>query len=361
MTWDYRDVLIEDDKSIGDSGTETIDLDVQEPITALLIRFKVNNGANLTDHPPARHITKVEIVDGGQSYWSLNGWMAVAAAIYGLDRFPHHWTDARNTANQRINFPILFGRYLGDEKYAFNSRALRNPQLKITWEDYANYTDDAHTLGVTARVMEGLTPPGECLLWKEIEAWTTAATGTHKVELPVDHTYRALLMRCWEAANLISNTWDHYKLDCDLGKFLPFDMDDHEMLDVLKMYHGPYDYFRYDVASSGDTREAWFGETLNIHTNPDSNVEITKAYSAFWSFFYLWTFNVSGTALSDQAMQNTIKGYFPMNTLLYPFGRPDSPETWFDPRRFKKVDLKIDESNVDAEAAVAVQQVVPLP
>lgn len=358
----YREVVIEDDLSIGDSGTVTVDLNVSDPITALIVRFQARNGAaEVNNEPPELQVSKIEIVDGGQTYWSLNGEMSVAAAAYGLGRWPHHWYDERATARQRMNFSLMFGRFIGDPEFAFDPSLLSNPQLKFTYTDQALYLDDSLALGVTARVMEGGPKPSQCLFWKEVEAWTTAASGTHKVDLPTDYPLRAVMMRAYESQNIISNIFDHFKLDCDLGKLIPFDLDIHEMKDILKQTHGPLSIFKWDNVDSGEIRDAWMGETLNANVNPDSNLEIATAYTAFYAFYYAWVFNTSGTGLTNQAIQTLITGYFPHTCLLYPFGRPDEPGTWFPATDFEDVALKIDESDADAAAAVAVQQPRSLP
>lgn len=363
MSFTYREVAIEDDLSVGDSGTLTVDLNIKDPITALIVRFKVkNDGATVPNLPPEVHITRVEIVDGGQTYWSLNGQMAVAAAVYGLGRWPHHWYHEQATANQRINFPLLFGRYIGDEEFAFDPSKLLNPQLKITWTDQALYLDDNHQIGITARVMEGLPSPAQCLMWKEIEAWTSAASGTHKVDLPTDYPYRSLMMRAYEAENIISNVWDHFKMECDLGKYIPFDLDMHEFKDITKQEDGPFQLLKFDRLVANEVYDAWMGETLNVMaTGPATNYSI-NAYSAFWSHYWNLAWKTDTLAVYENAtVQNMVVGYYPHNSILYRFGRRNDLETWFPSTQYGEIALKIDESDADFAASVAVQQPRRLP
>lgn len=357
MPWNYREVQIEDDKSIGDSGTETIDLNVTEPITALILRFKVkNDSSNLLNQPPERNISKIEIIDGGQTFWALNGQMAVAAAVNGLGRWPHHWYDERANSNQRINFPILFGRQLGDEKYAFTPSKLLNPQLRITWADQVGYLDGQHTLGVTARVMEGLSPPAEALMWREIEAWTTASAGEHKVDLPVDHSYRSLMIRAWEDDNVPSGIISNLKLDCDVGKFIPFDLASHEFRDIIKQMFGPYFHRQFIHGTSGTTRQAWMGETLSVMGSSADSAYFVMAWTAFWSYFSASVYNYDGVSGDAIAAQLLVSGLFPHSCYLYPFGRPADPETWFPASRYGEIALKLTEGSTGSTVSVAVQQ-----
>src|SRR4030067_1094976 len=79
----YRDVFIEDDKTLGDSGTETIDLAVVDPLSELLIKVKNKNGASGNkNNPIMRNITKIEIVDGANVIYSLSGPMAQSMSYY---------------------------------------------------------------------------------------------------------------------------------------------------------------------------------------------------------------------------------------------------------------------------------------
>ena len=357
MSFKYRDIPITDDESVGDSGLKTIDLNVKDPITALYVRMKVRNDtARVPDHPPERHITKIEIVDGGQTHWSLAGQLAVAGATYELGKWPPHWYDEWATYDQNITVPLLFGRYIGDEEFAFDPRKLLNPQLKVAWEDQVLYDDGYHTLGVTARVMEDLPTPPQWLAWKELEAWTTADTGEHKVEFPVDLPIRAWMGRVWGAMDVIPTFWSDYKLDCDLGKFIPFDLPYSELVDILKGLFGPYSLRKFDFVDCGQPRQAWLGETYNVIANTGPAIWIVGASSNGWSFYTLNVVHHDGTIIDSARIQSTPQGYFPHSTLLYPFGRMNDPETWFPAPTYGQIDLKITEKASGGAASVAVQQ-----
>lgn len=358
----FREVQIEDDKSVGDSGTLTVDINIKDPITALIVRFKVKNGAaTVVNEPVEVQISKVELVDGGQVYYSLNGPMAVAAACYGLGKWPHSWYDERANNNQRINFPLLFGRYLGDPEFGFDPTRLVNPQLKITWADQALYLDDQHQIGITARVMEGVPAPSKCLLWKEIEAWTSAASGVHTVDLPTDYPYRALLIRPYEAGTIPTSVITNFKLDCDVGKLIPFDLASHEFRDVIKQYDGPFQYRNFCRGSHATLREAWLGETFGVQATPESNGYMAFTYTAFWSFYYMNVMLHDGTDSPTVAAQVVPNGLFPHSCYKYPFGVENDPATWFNARGFGDIDLKLTEGSINAAVAVAVQQPRSLP
>lgn len=361
--WRYRQVQIEDDKAVSDSGTLTVDLNVTDPLTALIIRFKAKNGTSrVLVTPPEKNITKIELVDGGQVYWSLPGPQAVAAATYGLGRWPRQMYDERANNNQRIDVPILFGRYLGDERYAFHPKLLTNPQLKITWADVSGYLDNYVTIGITAQVMEGLVAPPEILAWKEIEAWTTAASGEHKVALPVDYVYRALLMRPYLFGDLWGDVWTRFKLDFDVGKFIAFDLEDHELGDILRQEFGPYVVSEFLDVDYGTRKEAFVGEAIYVAGTDVAGYDILHLYSAgAWNNFYAYVRNHDGTELTARQLQVLVTGFYPHSCLLWPFGRWMDPETWMNPKEFGQIDLKLTEGVASAAGSVAIQQVRPIP
>jgi len=352
----YREVAIEDDKSIDDSGTETIPINVRDPITALIVRMKAQNSAHVMNQPMERQISKVEIIDGGTTYWSLNGQMAVAAACYGLKRWPHHWIDERSGSNQRANFPILFGRYLGDPEFAFDPTRLNNPALRVTWTDQASYTDGSLTLGVTARVMEDVPAPEQVLMWREIDAWTSVSGSPHTVDLPVDFPYRHVMMRPWKVDTLPTTIWSNFKLDCDVGKFIPFDLASHEFRDILKMYDGPFHNRQFVYGYQATMRQAWMGETLLGTGSAMSAQYYMTAWTAFWPWIDVNIVHNDGTPAGTTPGELMVTGLFPHTCYKYNFGLEQVPGTWFDPTIYKDVRLQLTEGASDAACAVAVQQ-----
>lgn len=362
MAFMYREVQVEDDKSIGDSGTDTVDLNLKDPITSLIVRFKVTNTAALDGQPPQKAITKIELVDGGQVYFSLSGQQAQAASAYGLGRYPHCVLDGRSGNNQWVAIQLLFGRYLGDEEYAFDPSKLLNPQLKVTWAKDTGHTTLKCTLGVTARIMEDLVAPGQALMWKEVEAWTTTSGAVKKIDLPTDYVIRSLMTRAYLIANGWHSIHTHFKLDCDLGKFIPFDLDTDEYQDITLGVMGPFHVPMFGVCSANEIVETWLGTTKQVPGIATSHDRDFSGYTGgFWSWFIANVKDNAGADANDADIMWTGIGYYPENCVLYPFGRLDSPETWFNAREYGEIALKITEGVSSAAGSVCVQQVRPIP
>lgn len=364
MSWRKRYLQVEDDLSLADSGTKTFDLNIDEPITALDLRFKIRNSSSaVKEQPPENYITKVEIIDGGTVYDSLSGPQLVAQAVYGLGHWPRHFYDERANNNQRIHAPLLFGRWLDDEEYAFNPRLLTNPQLRFTWSDNSNYADGYYTLGITAHLLEGLTPPRQMITWKEIEAWTTASSGVHKTEIPMDFPYRGLMIRNYADGAIPYLTHTHFKLDIDNSKYIPLDLDTDEFRDLTRAEFGPYQAFYHLVESNNVQVNSWIGETLaaqgSHQTTPPSTIALYSAGA--WPLFVVYGADAGGGAITDALIEATAQGYYPHNCYLWPFGGWYDPALWLDPRLYKTIDLKLTEGVADIAASIVGIQARTMP
>src|SRR4030065_1219963 len=131
----YRDVFIENDKTLGDSGTEIIELSFVDPISELLIKIKNKNGATSNkNNPIMRNISKIEIVDGANVIYSLSGPFAQSISYYQRGILPSMQRQGGPGKNQEDWFVLRFGRYLWDKMFALTPLAFRNLQLKITYD-----------------------------------------------------------------------------------------------------------------------------------------------------------------------------------------------------------------------------------
>ena len=198
MAFRYRDILVLDDKSVDDSGTHTQDITIDAPITELTVGMSLTNGAAIVhDEPVEKAITKIEIVDGGEVFWSLNGQEAVAQAVFETGRWPASFYNESISGWQGITIPLRFGRWLGDPLFAFTPSKLDNPQLKVTWAKASGHLTGSLKLLVWAKIMEDLAAPANCLLWKGVESFTSAASGDKDVKLPHDYPYRRMMIRAY--------------------------------------------------------------------------------------------------------------------------------------------------------------------
>jgi len=130
----YRDVYLEKGKTLDDSGSLTIDISPIDPISEMVIRFQAKNGSNNNKAAPIpRVITKVEIIDGADVLFSMDGRLAYSLSYFMNRTTPHMFFAERGDATQFANIPLRFGRWLWDSEFALDPVKFRNLQLRITW------------------------------------------------------------------------------------------------------------------------------------------------------------------------------------------------------------------------------------
>lgn len=358
-----REAIIEDDKTLGDSGTETTDINIVDPITELIVRFKIQNDTSVTHNTPADiAVDKIELVDGGKTLYSLAGEQAIAAACFDLGQWPDSWYDESASVYQRIAIPLVFGRYLGDPEFGFDPTKLVNPQVKLTYAKNAAHLTGSVRYGLTARIMEGIASPSKCLFWKTVEEFTSASSGVHVVDMWTDNPWRRLAVRARYSGLQLYNILTHYELTCDAGKLQIFDCDQPEFHNIVQQMFGPYEYVSLIRFDEPRLEELWMDgraiATIMGAETPGVNI---SGYSSNWSWFWTRAYQDSdGAGVADAKGYCKIAGYFPHSTLGYQFGVPDKPETWFDPRPFGDIDLKLTQGEASATVQVALQQPVTL-
>ena len=358
----YREVELLAQKALGDSGTETIDINVDEPITELSVRFYVKNDSSaVDDQPPESVVSKIEIVDGGRVYASVNGREATAMAWYDKGRWPTHWYSDQANEGSYVEWPFQFGRYLGDETYAFSPTRLLNPQLKITWAIHADHLNDSAKLDVNAKVMQGVAPSSQVLLTKVIKSWTGGASGVVEADLPTDYPYRRLYFGAYLAQTTFGNMITHAKLECDVGKLIVFDMNDEELQNLMERLWGQAEYTCLPSVSNNEAIQTHFGFCQGGSITPWTADRIVACVMTNIPYCAVYIVNGAGDAQTDQKLSFTPHGLCPESTYCYPFGRQDDPASWFAAPGYGSVKLKITEGAHATASSVFVQQPVPLP
>lgn len=361
----YRETIIEDDKTLDDSGSVSIPINVIDPITELLLKFRVANTSGVSsDVPPEMSIDKIEITDGGKVYAAMTGYEAVAAACYDKGFWPPHWYCEYASASQRISIPLQFGRYIGDPDFAFDPTKLKNPALKFTFSKETGHLAGSLRLGVLAKIMEGVPGPSKALLWRAVETFNSAAEGVHVVDLLTDYPFRRLMVRAENVGDSTtpSSILTHHKLDCDVGRLIVFDHDADEFEDILRAFFGEFQVRKYErVETGGDSKNALMaGRTVALAT-PESTSMILQAWASGSTRYTIRAITQAGVEPAETSVQTLIIGEFPHRTYCYQFGRANDPETWFRASQYKDVDLKLTQGVADCAVSVLLQQPVPLP
>lgn len=228
----YRDVELYYQQALDNIGTKIIDLRTADPITAIRLSFFGTNGATSNKSNFINDvITKIELVDGSDQLLSLSMKEAQALQFRRTGKMPYMRPGESAGGSQEEQVMLLFGRYLYDPEYFMDLTKFRNPQLKITTNIAAVRAigTDAFatgTLKVTVDLLviqEGAVDPKGFFMQKNIYGFTSGTSGDEHIDMPMDYHYAGLMVRAFVAGNDINENISKIKLNCDAGKFIPFE------------------------------------------------------------------------------------------------------------------------------------------
>jgi len=327
----YRLATVFAEKQFTADATEIIDINLADPISEMIVRFQVENGAEAdpTGHP-VRCIEKVELVDGSDVLFSLSG-----AEAHALDWYNHQlvrpnimWYLTGLVCDCGLH--MSFGRFPMDPLLAFDPTKFRNPQLKITIDkDGGGMNTAGVTVSVFARTFdEKKIEPVGFLMNKEVKDYNIGDGLREYTDLPTDYPYRKLLLRSQTYGAGLEHTFDEIKLSEDNDKKVPLNHKIEEILQAITAYGKPY-------------RE-W------ILTNADTDGRYIFNTPGYWPAFSAtgWTPAVPSNQASvyegdggraivykttdSQNIQILCMGWCPHSTIEIPFGMQDVIEDWYD-------------------------------
>ena len=361
----YRDVYIENGKTLADSGTVTIDIAVVDPISELLVNMWADNGGTSNkNNPIPRNISKIEIVDGSDVIFSMDGRLAHALAYY-MDGRQHDLDIAEwETSTQSVNIPLRFGRWLWDPLYALVPQSFRNLQLKISWNLAAvnpvgatGYATGTGRLTVIAKLMEGLeAAPIGFIMSKNHYSFTSSASGEERVDLPTDHPYVMMMLRAWESGINMSSTLTKVKISIDEDKIIPLDLD---MGDVRRRVIDQYGLIDVPIQFKGNDSEVHqcFLGFLNTLVPVANAAGVIVGLGTFDAAQYtLYLRNHDGTTPTAVTVFLTVNGQLPWNTVLIPFGVFDDPTTYLMAPAHGSIKAILTQGNAGAEVDVILAQ-----
>ncbi len=341
----YRRAEMWADESIAAaSGTRTIDVDIDKPISRINIRFEVTkvNESEVLGFPGS--VPKIELVDGSTVLHSLTGFENQALAYYSRPPGCNMEIGLHIVTLPMIGFFSMdFGRYLWDEQLAFEAKRFINPQLKISWNLAAwDAAGAAGILGVEAQVFDEkpISPIG-FLMPVEHYAYTAGAVSSYEqLDLPADRPIRQILVRAHLDGhepyyNIRSIRMDEGTLDK-----IPFEYTDLERYFYSMMGTWPKiitDFY------AGITNAA--SRTFYIpQTNYQASICGTPIGGAD-APYHTAAGNPAGgkaalTGSADKQWIGVSEGYLPWHTFQFPMGKLDQIEDWYDPTG-KKPRLRI--------------------
>jgi hypothetical protein len=338
----YRLSTIFPRKSYTTDTTETIDIDVADPISQLIIELAANitDDTAITAHAIAC-LTKIELVDGSDVLFSLSGRQAEAVDWYHNYLFRSPWNIYMGWGETQRFIGINFGRKLWDPQLAFDPKKFRNPQLKLTLDiDAGGAVPSLNRLGVWAAMFDqrAVSPVG-FLMHKQIKSYTMGSASHEYSDLPTDYPYRKLFIKALSAGTEPGQLIDKIKLSEDQDKRVVFDHIPEEVLRTIA-YTSPeiQEYVHCRIATS----------QTNIYVTPTTRcyAVATELGDTSGSGAIATTMGDGGRvkgicATAQKYAQLFVKGYLPHGTYEIPFGDQADMADWYDVARIGSLKLDI--------------------
>lgn len=311
--------------------TRVIDIDVQDPISQLMVIWEPTTGAVVSAQGhPVRGITKIELVDGSEVLYSLNG-----AEGHGVDWYHtrHEPANAISYLNGTTSIAIVnmnFGQFLYDPVHSFDPKKFTNPQLKVTLDIDAGGAMVAEgNLTVMAHLFDQkeVSPTG-FLMHKEIKSFTLANDSHEYTDLPTDYPYRKLFIRAQRYGTPPNDQIANVKLSEDVDKKVPLNHSLDQLLQAIVSQGRPY---RETMLVPADS------VVRNFFCTPTLRPRFADAqWRTAPSSMYTSIFEGSGGRFTFQGsaggpnFQVHCEGYCPHGIIEIPFGLQDDPTDWYD-------------------------------
>lgn len=358
------------DESIPDSGMFVKNIDIVDPITQIDILIKNQTGAtSCLDHEIHDDISRIEVIDGGDVLHALTMIEEQALNCFERGQFPWFDFDEGAAKTVREGCHIMFGRSARDEEINFRPTAYKNPQLRITHDFTISATVGFETnkaeITVVAHVLEDVAAAHKgFLMTKEHYSYTTVTTAHEYVDMPVDYTYRLIMLKHLLTTKRQVEILDNIKLHCDREKFVKMSMD---CGDIIRT--------NFDQWTGFNQKKHLFSENegtalLDIYNILDQDIEALLADQIAGieaiAGEQITHSLIDFTAVATPAWQATetdvlvsLEGLEPHACLCLLMGDLQQPEDWFDVSVYGTVTLDILSLLADAAGAVVIQQLRP--
>jgi len=361
----FKEIYLKKDEVVPDSGTKKVDLRLDVPIQSLRVIYKQTpSGADYDDHPIYKDVDKIEVVDGSEVIFSLNGRQCLGLNFYERGRLPDAKICNKNGVENFQVFEINFARDERDDELGFDPRRYRNPVLQLTHTfetGTGKWTANGTKLTVIARVLDvqSASPRG-VLMTKEIYSYTMGTSGEHTIELPRDYPYRLLGIQTLLSGNTFEENVSNVKLTCDMDRFVPFNYRAEDFIRIIKEKFGIGIEILSQNKKDNEVIYSQFQNVLNAHVRPSNdlniaNVESIDAEKITLQVLKLTTSPSIAKANTDQLIYGQAQGIEPHGLVAWNFGTMQDMNSWFDPRNYQTVQLKLTQSAA-AECAIILQQ-----
>lgn len=334
----YRMVELQKSTSETAGATRTINLDIATPISRIVIRMK---GKNTTDEPtghPAKMISKIELIDGSDVIYSLNGFQAGGVNFLENSELPFYCCEYENLVEVCATAQLNFGRKLWDRELALDPKKFTNLQLKIT-NAVASGGSSAGTctLAVFAYLFEDAPPsPRGFLMTKELKSYTVVNAQHEYTELPKDYPFRFVILQTYDASTAPNTMFGNLKFTIDTDRRII--LNDISMTEFLKVQI-PMDKVEEEFGGLGnDALEEYYqASTYNNYgvavgrSDAAPTIQVGQPIGAY----------IQVNAAGDESFACYETGYCAFGAMNLLMMDKMDPASWLDPRGTMSVKLDI--------------------
>ena len=343
-----RKTYLESRLALPDTGEHTTDIAMREPITNLWLEFRATNGAtNNQANLLADCVSAIEVIDGSEVVFSLDGYEALALGAYLGEELNNQMISEVGGHTQNLAVPIYFGRYIGDPDYAFDPGHFVNPQVRVKWNLAAiravgitGFVSGTLRLTVLANVMEAAAVPKGYMMSKEIYSYVPAV-GIEYIDLPTDYPYRGLLFRDWMATKSVYGLVSALKMHCDQERVIPFNM---RMTDILRyqtLRRPRFQYLHWFHEQDADTLYHILKHEECATFNVPIVADAFAAYDTVGIGEGVLHLSAAGAVRNvDTEFVSCCNGYAPFGCIYIPFNVEDTPVEYFPAPEFRSVRLE---------------------
>lgn len=320
-------------QDLGANGVETIDINLNEQISQFAIRMTMTNvTVSVMLATLQETISRVEIVDGSEVLFSMNGNEIQAMHYYNTGKMPYNHIGLTVGNICEFTLPIMFGRYLWDPLFALRPERYRNLQMKIHWdEDASNTAVDVNSCTVWAYVDDNPPGGGSRGFLRSVEQKSYAMNGAvHEYStLPNDHPIRMLMVRGFSNDHSPEDLIDTIRFEIGNGAYVPVE---ETAESIVRMLSQEYERITMDdCMDQAITAKQWFTNVAS-----DVNVTVIVDDTAVTAAGEMPNPVITGHEINTAASVAVVatraltSGRSPHGCIVLPVSRFDNPEEWFD-------------------------------
>ena len=355
-----RDVYLLNAQSLNDADTVIVDLTRSLKILFLRIIYQATNGA--TSNTLAKlnsMVSKIQVLDGSNVLHSLSLQEEQAVNAFKYRRLPYQYLTQAAAGVVKEECAIDFRRTPGDMGFYLDTSRYQNPQLQLTHSltisATAGFATGSGKVTVIARVIDSGAPTNlGFVMAKELDSFSSAASGDHNTDLPLDFPIAALLVSNPVSAKAPSETLSNLKVTIDTDSYIPVneayaDLEQRNVNDyglfeqILEYLHDtsatpkfdPYQLPRGPVGPEGATGKG----ILTLLDQEAATVAMT-----------------TGDAAANLVHA---RGSAPHSSVIYEFGDGMTAEQILAPQGIGKAQLKLTNAATGATPKVVVVQQHP--